>query len=72
MFIGRNQDGSIYGLWTVRQWVGQEELADTNPDVVAFLNRPQLKPAPDSALGQLLVTKGVITANELTTALTTK
>jgi len=37
MFIGRRADTSIYGLWTVRQFPGQEELPDTHPDVVAFL-----------------------------------
>jgi hypothetical protein len=37
MFIGRRQDNSIYGLWTVRQWEGQEELPSDNPEVVAFL-----------------------------------
>jgi hypothetical protein len=37
MFIGRRPDGTIYGLWTVRQWVGQEELPDNAPEVVAFL-----------------------------------
>jgi len=40
MFIGRRGDNSIYGCWTVRQWDGQEELADDHPDVVAF-NVPQ-------------------------------
>lgn len=35
-FIGRREDGSIYGLWTVRQWPDQEELSDTHPDVQAF------------------------------------
>lgn len=37
MFIGRNEDGSIYGLWTVRQWEGQEELPDADTDVVGFV-----------------------------------
>lgn len=37
MFVARHPDNSIYGLWTVRQWPGQEELADNHPDVVAFL-----------------------------------
>jgi predicted RNA-binding protein associated with RNAse of E/G family len=37
MFVGRRLDGTIYGLWTVRQWDGQEELADNSPEVVAFL-----------------------------------
>jgi hypothetical protein len=35
MFIGRNPDGTIYGLWTVRQWEGHEELPDNHPDVIA-------------------------------------
>jgi len=37
MFIGRRVDTSIYGLWTVRQFEGQEELPETDPEVVAFL-----------------------------------
>lgn len=37
MFIGRRNDSTIYGCWTVRQWSGQEELADDNPELVAFL-----------------------------------
>lgn len=40
MFIGRNQDGTIYGKWTVRQWEGQEELPDDHPDL-----NPQPTPA---------------------------
>lgn len=37
MFVGRREDGTIYGLWTVRQWKGQEELPDDHADVVAFV-----------------------------------
>jgi hypothetical protein len=37
MFVGRNPDGTIYGLWSVRQWAGQEELPLTDPAIVAFL-----------------------------------
>lgn len=37
MFVDRRADGSIYGTWTVKQFPGQEELADNNPEVVAFL-----------------------------------
>lgn len=37
MFIGRREDGTIYGLWTVRQWEGQEELPDDDSEIVAFL-----------------------------------
>lgn len=45
MFVGRREDGSIYGLWTVRQpkdadHPRMEELPDDHPDVVAFVNRP--------------------------------
>lgn len=36
MFIDRKADGTIYGLWTVRQWAGQEELPDNAPAVLAF------------------------------------
>lgn len=48
MFIGRKEDNSIYGAWTVRQWEGQEELADEDPELVAFLallEPPPLTPA---------------------------
>ena len=46
MFIGRNPDTTIYGLWTVQQWKGQEELPDNDPQVLAFLVP---KPVPKSA-----------------------
>lgn len=41
MFIGRRIDGSIYGMWSTRQpddadHLGQEELPDDHPDVLAF------------------------------------
>lgn len=41
MFIGRKQDGTIYGSWTVRQPDDadhplQEEVSDDHPDLVAF------------------------------------
>lgn len=47
MFVGRNEDDSIYGLWTVRQWAGQEELPDDHEEVVEFLNwePPERTPA---------------------------
>jgi hypothetical protein len=38
MFIDRRPDRSIYGAWSVRQWQGQEELADNDPELVAFLS----------------------------------
>lgn len=44
LFIGRREDGTIYGLWTVRQWEGQEELLEEDPEVVAFRNRPERAP----------------------------
>ena len=36
MYIGRKGDGSIYGLWTQKQFDGQEQLLDNHPEVVAF------------------------------------
>lgn len=43
-FIGRRGDNSIYGIWSVKQADGQEELPDDDPVVVAF-RAP--KPPPD-------------------------
>ena len=42
MWIGRRLDNTLYGTWTSRQpddvdHPRQEEVADTHPDVVAFL-----------------------------------
>ena len=42
MFIGRRQDGTIYGCWTTRQrddadHPQQEEVPDDHPDLLAFL-----------------------------------
>lgn len=34
-YIGRREDQSIYGLWSVRQWDGQEYLPEAHADVVA-------------------------------------
>ena len=39
VFIGRREDRTIYGLWSVRQWDGQEKLADDHAEVVAFRER---------------------------------
>lgn len=44
MFIGRNLDGTIYGVWTTKQPVDSfhprmEEVPDKQEDVVEFLNR---------------------------------
>jgi hypothetical protein len=35
MYVSRRPDNSIYGMWTVRQFEGQEELPDDHPDVIA-------------------------------------
>jgi len=40
VFVARNGHGQIYGIWTVRQFQGQEELSNNHPEVVAFLNPP--------------------------------
>ena len=37
MFIDRLPDGSIYGCWSVRQWPKQEELPDTDGELIAFI-----------------------------------
>lgn len=50
MFVGRNEDGSIHTVWSIRQWEGQEELADDHADVVAFLNRTLPTPTPEQKL----------------------
>jgi hypothetical protein len=39
-FVARRPDGSIYGLWTVQQFVGQLELPDSDPEVLAFRTPP--------------------------------
>ena len=39
VFIGRREDRTIYGLWSVPQWDGQEKLADDHAEVVAFRDR---------------------------------
>lgn len=44
MFIGRREDGSIYGAWTSIQpddddHKGIEEVKDDHPDLVAFNGR---------------------------------
>jgi hypothetical protein len=44
MFVSRRDDGSIYGAWTVRQFLGQEELADGAPELVVFMTP---RPMPD-------------------------
>lgn len=48
MFVERRADLTIYGAWTVRQRPGQEELADNDPELVAFLNPP-----PDARLAAI-------------------
>jgi hypothetical protein len=50
-FVQRNKKGEITGLWTVRQWEGQEELSDDHPEVVAFKERQP--PLPKDVLRPL-------------------
>lgn len=53
VFVGRRQDGTIYGVWMVRQWLGQEEKLSNDPDVVAFRNKIPRKasdPKPTSPI----------------------
>lgn len=56
MFVGRRQDGTIYGMWTVAQTPdsdhpGLQELPDDHPDVIAFRDRP--RPQPEDRVGDL-------------------
>ena len=51
-FVQRNKKGEITGLWTVRQWEGQEELSDDNPEVVAFKERQPPLPKDFLVVGQ--------------------
>lgn len=52
VFVGRREDGSIYGVWTSRQWDGQEEMLAANPEVVAFgeHRRKAEEPKPSSKI----------------------
>lgn len=45
MFIGRRDDGSIYGCWTVPQpadanHLRLEEVPENHPDLIEFINLP--------------------------------
>lgn len=71
MFIGRRQDGSIYGAWSTRQpddadHSGMEEVADDHPDVIAFL-APKVAQKQETVadLRAVLIAKGVITAQDV-------
>lgn len=64
MFVGRNPDGTIYGLWTCPQPDDKnhqniEELSDDHPDVVTFLNQPKAKSDKQSKLEVLLASANV-------------
>lgn len=66
MFIARREDGSIYGAWANRQWKAQEELADTDPEYVAF--RDRALPVVEDKLTKLvekLEQKGVLVKGEV-------
>ena len=61
MFVGRREDRTIYGLWSVRQWDGQEKLADDHADVVAFRERVSI--IPEKTVEQKLASIGVTVGN---------
>ena len=56
MFIGR-KDGTIYGAWTMKQWEGQEEIADDSPEYIAFRDRPMPSSAKRDAAIEALLAK---------------
>jgi hypothetical protein len=62
MFVSRNQDGAIYGCWTVRQFEGQEELTDDNSEVVSFMSRkpPSVDLSNIDNLDKVLKTIGLL------------
>lgn len=39
MYIGRDKDGAVFGVSTVKQDWATEELPEDHADVVAFANR---------------------------------
>lgn len=39
VFVGRREDGALYGVWTVRQWEGQEEMLHDDLEIVTFQNK---------------------------------
>ena len=66
MFVGRRDDGTIYGLWSVRQWDGQEKLADDGAEVAEF--RARVMPAATKTTTQKLNALG-LTVTDLKEAL---
>jgi hypothetical protein len=62
MFIARKADGTIYGAWTVRQFDGQEELADSDPQLIAFLSpKPPLDISDIDNLDKVLKALALLT-----------
>lgn len=56
MFVGRKEDGTIYGTSTVPQAWAKEELPDDHPDVVAFRERKPPQRTPEQKLAALGLT----------------
>jgi len=54
-YVGRKPDGTIYGLWTVKQSEGQESLPADHAEVVAFFAQMKLlspkRVLPDGTIG---------------------
>jgi len=61
MYVARNNEGEIYGAWTVPQTAEQREqghshpswLPDDDADVVAFNSRIPSEPTPEQRLASL-------------------
>jgi len=71
MYIGRRQDGTIYGAWTSKQQQdkdhkGMEEVVDDHPDLIEFMRS---KPMPITTIRQKFALLG-IDIEELKTELT--
>lgn len=56
-YVGRRQDQTIYGLWSQKQWDGQEWLAEDNAEVVAARAAADMPtPTPEQRLAALGLT----------------
>lgn len=55
MFVGRKENGDIFGTSTVEQQWTTEKLPDDHAEVVAFLNRPR----PERSVADRLAALGL-------------
>ena len=64
IFVGRNADGTIYGLWTCGQWEDQEQLLEDDPEVIAFnAPKPKVKVLTLGSIEELFKKAGISEAD---------